>query len=89
MKLLALKNPRSTRRKYCKYRFKEETETEELSIALCNRYTKLWSVDQMVKRTDGMEQECRKIKKTICLSTCEEALGKANKIIINNQEVAR
>ena len=49
MKLLALKNPRSTRRKYCTYRFKEEAETEELSIALCNRYNAL------VSGSDGEE----------------------------------
>ena len=37
MKLLAWKKPRSSRKKYCTYRFKDQTVREEFVIALTNR----------------------------------------------------
>ena len=41
MKLLALKKPRSSGKKYCTYRFKDQNVREEFVIALTNRYDAL------------------------------------------------
>ena len=38
MKLLALKKPSSSRKKYCRYRFKDQTLRKEFFNALTNRY---------------------------------------------------
>ena len=43
MKLLALKKPRSTRRKYCTYRLRDQGVREEFFITLANRYDALYS----------------------------------------------
>ena len=42
VKLLALKKLRSSRKKYCTYRFKDQTVREEFVIALTNRYDALY-----------------------------------------------
>ena len=48
MKLLALKTLRPSRKKYCTYRFKDQTVRKEFVIALTNRYDAL-----VVQRTGG------------------------------------
>lgn len=42
MKLLTLKKTRSSRSKYCTYRFKDKSVREELVIVLTNRYVTLY-----------------------------------------------
>ena len=76
MKLLALKKPRSSRKKYCTYRFKDQTVREEFVIALTNRYDALYNepVDEEEMEL-GIEQEWIKIKEMYS-STCGEVLGK-------------
>ena len=79
MKLLALKKPRSSRKKYCTYRFKDQTVREEFIIALTNRYDALYNepVDEEETELD-IEQEWSKIKEMYS-STCEEVLRKAKR----------
>ena len=64
MKLLALKKPRSSKKKYCTYRFKDQTVREEFVIALTNRYDALYNEPVDEEETGlGIEQEWIKIKK--------------------------
>ena len=42
MKLLVLKKPRSSRKKYCTYSFKDQTVGKEFVITLTNRYDALY-----------------------------------------------
>ena len=79
IKLFALKKPRSSRKKYCTYRFKDQTVREEFAIALTNKYDALYNepVDEEATELD-IEQEWSKIKEMYS-STCEEVLGKAKK----------
>jgi len=63
MKLLALKKPSSSRKKYCTYRLKDQTERKEFVIALTNRYDALYNepVDEEEPELD-IEQEWSEIK---------------------------
>ena len=63
MKLLALKKPRPSRKKYCTYRFKDQTVRKEFVITLTNRYDALYNepVDEEETELD-IEQEWSKIK---------------------------
>ena len=66
MKLLALKKPRSSRKKYCTYRFKDQTVREEFVIALTNRYDALYNKPVDEEETElGIEQEWIKIKESV------------------------
>ena len=79
MKLLALKKPRSSRKKYCTYRFKNQTVRKEFVITLTNRYDALHNepVDEEETELD-IKQEWSKIKEMYS-SICEEVLGKAKR----------
>ena len=74
-----MKKPRSTRRKYCTYRLRDQSVREEFVIALANRYDALYngSDDEQQAELD-VEQECSKIKE-LYSSTCEEVLGKVRR----------
>ena len=78
-KLLALKKPRSSRKKHCTYRFKDQTVRKEFVITLTNRYDALYNepVDEEEMELD-IEQEWSKIKEMYS-STCEEVLGKSKR----------
>ena len=79
MKLLAWKKPGSSRKKYCTYRFKDQTVREEFVIALSNRYDAVYNepLDEEEMELD-IEQEWSKIKEMYS-STCEEVFGNAKR----------
>ena len=73
MKLLVLKKPRSSRKKYCIYRFKDQTVREESVIAVANRYDALHNEPVDVEETE------LDIELKMYSFTCEEVLGKAKR----------
>ena len=79
MKLSVLRKPSSSRKKYCTYRFKDQTVRKEFVIALTNRYDALYNepVDEEEPELD-IEQEWSKIREMYS-STCEEVLGRAKR----------
>ena len=79
MKLSVLRKPSSSRKKYCTYRFKDQTLRKEFAIALTNRYDALYNepVDEEEPELD-IEQEWSKIREMYS-STCEEVLGRAKR----------
>ena len=78
MKLLAWKKPRFSRKKYCTYRFKDQTVREEFVIALTNRYDALYNEPVDEEMQLDIEQEWSKIKEMYS-STCGEVLEKAKR----------
>ena len=79
MKLSVLRKPSSSRKKYCTYRFKDQTVRREFVIALTNRYDALYNkpVDEEEQELD-IVQEWSKISEMYS-STCEEVLGRAKR----------
>ena len=79
MKLLALKNPRSPRRKYCTHRLWDQNVREEFTIALANSYDALCNGSDDEEEAElHVEQKWSKIKE-MYPSTCEEVLDKVRR----------
>ena len=58
-----MKKPRSTRRKYCTYRLRDQNVREEFVIALANRYDALYNgLDDEEEAVQDVEQEWSKVK---------------------------
>ena len=71
VKLLALKKPRSTRRKCCTHRLRDQSVREEFVIALATRYDALYNGSDDGEEVElDVEQEWNKIKEMYS-STCK------------------
>ena len=77
---VTLKKPRFSRKKYCTYRFTDQTVREEFVIALTNRYDTLYNELVDEEETElGIEQEWIKIKEMYSTTPGEEVLGKTKR----------